>query len=1018
MKNLKMTMFITAVCMAGTVFSDLNISVESGERTLTSSDVAELGSAENLVKTGAGRLVIDSAIFPSGWTGAVKVDGGYLRVAHVGGLGPAGAKGAVVASGATIEFDGSALGTESLTCSKVAFQGTGADGVSAVRTVNANWEHKNMHWTLTGDATWGGASSKGELFRSGGSASINMNGHKLTVRGNKISNNIYFYTQVANLIVNPGDIDVVDSPYFVTESTLFPGGPEHTLTFRNSCSWRITNNNKDQMTWKMVIEEGVAISWAAADWVTKYPNGTSRGWSGPIEIKSGARLSWSPGKNGSNPDEKIACTISGPISGDGEMALANNYLILDNKDNSIANILNYQGHLIATSLSAVLPSFTNGTFIGRYCNETGTRIMLAESEMGAVCDGAIQYYLTNYPAAYKYRGNDGSHSNPNIHIDFGAGYEISTRLDVAGTRYLIGAAYPRVATFTVGDGGVLDGGETAPSGQGILLGFDPLGGSFTARGILRLNEGGIISNRVASLDNVSTAEAPYSHGTFVINGGDYWYNDSSWQYGMVGHQIGGSVLMKSGTWRSNNWTCFGHGRNGYGAFEMLGGTFNHTANGAVGIGSYGGKAHMYIGGDASAKFCRVDTGFTVWAGSESSCGAYGVFTVDGNAEVDLVESNFGAASNSTTIVNLNGGLLKADDNIFDEKRISSLRDTNANASQEDFPVADNDVYLNFNGGAIQLPYYFNNMKGASLNEVTVFENGANILLSAKNGGSGGGTLYKAFKAPTGKGVGTIPVPEVGAWEFSGSPLVVIEGDGWGASAFAQFDDKQGLVTNIVVTSPGCGYTWAKATLYRGGPTNDTEIVLDDYLVDNDRSGGMRVFGKGLLRHATRHTYEGPTIVEGDVATTNEYWNSSDYPAKSPLVMAGGVCRFGKNGFDNLASMNLTGLSGFGRVEAKDLTVSSLVFDAADIVAGKKLELALQGKLILGENTIIKIKNAALIADDQNSRFQLLTAANGITWTGRPTIDSDGVLPENWRAVVSNGGIRFGFYKKATMIVVR
>ena len=1018
MQQFKLIVLAVAAGMVGPAFSEVTVSVESGERRLSASDISALGSSEDLVKTGAGRLVIDSALFPAGWTGAVKVHGGYLRVAHVGGLGPAGAKGAVVASGATIEFDGSALGTESLTCPKVAFQGTGADGVSAVRTVNANWEHKNMHWTLTGDATWGGASSKGELFRSGGSASIDMNGHKLTVRGNGTKNSIYFYTQVEKLIKNPGDIDVMDGVYFVTENMLFPGGSGHTLTFKDSCSWRITNNNKDQMTWKMVIEEGVVISWAAADWVTKYPNGTSRGWSGPIEIKSGARLSWSPGKNGSNPDEKIACTISGPISGDGEMALINNYLILDNKDNSIANILNYQGHLIATSLSAVLPSFTNGTFIGRYCNETGTRIMLAESEMGAVCDGAIQYYLTNYPAAYKYRYNDGSHSNPNIHIDFGAGYEISTRLDVAGTRYLIGAAYPRVATFTVGDGGVLDGGETAPSGQGILLGFDPLGGSFTARGILRLNEGGIISNRVASLDNVSTAEAPYSHGTFVINGGDYWYNDSSWQYGMVGHQIGGSVLMKSGTWRSNNWTCFGHGRNGYGAFEMLGGTFNHTANGAVGIGSYGGKAHMYIGGDASAKFCRVDTGFTVWAGSESSCGAYGVFTVDGNAEVDLAESNFGAASNSTTIVNLNGGLLKADDNIFDEKRISSLRDTNASASQADFPVADNDVYLNFNGGAIQLPYYFNNMKGASLNEVTVFENGANILLSAKNGGSGGGTLYKAFKAPTGKGVGTIPVPEVGAWEFSGSPLVVIEGDGWGASAFAQFDDEQGLVTNIVVTSPGCGYTWAKATLYRGGPTNDTEIVLDDYLVDNSKSGGMRVYGKGRLRHAVTHTYEGPTVVEGDAATTNEYWNGSQYPAKSPLRMAGGVCRFGMNGFANLASMNLTGLSGFGRVEAKDLTVSSLVFDAADILAGKKLELALQGKLILGENTIIKIKNAALIAEDQNSRFQLLTAANGITWTGRPTIDSDGVLPENWRAVVSNGGIRFGFYKKATMIVVR
>ena len=136
-------------------------------------------------------------------------------------------------------------------------------------------------------------------------------------------------------------------------------------------------------------------------------------------------------------------------------------------------------------------------------------------------------------------------------------------------------------------------------------------------------------------------------------------------------------------------------------------------------------------------------------------------------------------------------------------------------------------------------------------------------------------------------------------------------------------------------------------------------------------------------------------------------------------MAGGVCRFGMNGFSSaLASMTLTGLSGFGKVEANSVTVSNLVFDAADLVFGRKLELALQGKLILGENTTIKIKNAELIADDQVSRFQLLTAANGITWTARPRIESDGALNEKWRAFVSGGGVRIGFSKTATIITVR
>ena len=152
-------MAISAVTCCCAVAADVTITVNAGDpdKTLEASDIAGLGASDNLVKEGGGRLIIDSAVFGASWSGAVGVSNGYLRVAHVDALGPAGAKGAVVANGATIEFDGTALNNADLTCAKVAFEGEGADGESAIRVVGANWGHKNMAWTLTGPATWGGA---------------------------------------------------------------------------------------------------------------------------------------------------------------------------------------------------------------------------------------------------------------------------------------------------------------------------------------------------------------------------------------------------------------------------------------------------------------------------------------------------------------------------------------------------------------------------------------------------------------------------------------------------------------------------------------------------------------------------------------------------------------------------------------------------------------------------------------------------------------------------------------------
>lgn len=1022
---------LCALCaLGGIAVADVTVTVDEGDadRTLSAADVAGLGAADNLVKKGRGRLVISGGLFDASWSGAVKVDEGYLRVAHTGALGSAAARGAIVANGATLEIDGAALSDSDLLCGKIEFEGSGVDGESAVRVIGGNWTHKNVSWKLSGDATWGGASSKSEVFATGGSQSIDMNGHTLTLCGNGVMNSIHFYTSMPNLIVNPGSMVIDKGLYFVTENTSFPGGDEHSLTFKSSCQWRIANNARSVMTWRLAIEEGVSVQWACSTWADKWPK-AERGWSGPVEIAKGATLAWHPGTDGSNPGGTLACTISGIVSGEGTIRCRDNYLVLDNPGNTIMNINNYQGCLYATSVSAVMPSFTNGTFTSSYLSSAdGLGTFITVSPSGKDDAAAVMYYHAHYPAAFRAKESAG---DPRISLimDESAsnGFAVGSYTLLEKTCYMIGSPYPEVARLTVEDGGVLDLGKpmSVNGAHGILLGRNSTNNTVASRGILRLENGGIISNGVYSVDDstFSSGDSIYSQGTFVIDGGDYWveYASGYWPYGMVGDHIGGCVLMRDGRWRSNNWVCFGHTSTGCATFDMTGGLFDHTANGGVGIGSHGGKAHMYIGGNAEAKFLRIDMPFIVWGQAGNTANARSALTIDGNAAVSMSNLNLGCGSNSVSIINLNGGVMLSPASLLNGAAITSSTQIQNNMAS--FRVADNRVYLNFNGGTLQFQGAGSEMAGNRITRMTVFGGGANFDLSLPSGGSGGGTLRKAFKSPTGKGVRAIPVPDVGAWEFTASPLIEIEGDGWGASAFAQFDENAGLITNIVVTSPGCDYTWAKAILRRGGRTQDTEIAITDCLADNDRSGGVRYCGDGTLTIASNaeqeSDYRGATTISS--GATVQYWSAGwHYPTNSPLVMDGGVCRFGNGGLtsDKLASVKLVGLSGFGTVHAAAVQTAALGFDAAEFIAGKTLDLALSGNIEIESGATVKIGNAELLAKRRTERFTILTTTGTIKCNGALKLDSDGALDDGWRIFVSDKRLRIGYGRLGTVVVVR
>ena len=70
--------------------------------------------------------------------------------------------------------------------------------------------------------------------------------------------------------------------------------------------------------------------------------------------------------------------------------------------------------------------------------------------------------------------------------------------------------------------------------------------------------------------------------------------------------------------------------------------------------------------------------------------------------------------------------------------------------------------------------------------------------------------------------------------YFGAPDVIITGDGVGATAFAQVDSSSNIVTNIVVTNKGAGYSSGATSIsivYPGSgaifETNLTELTYNE-----------------------------------------------------------------------------------------------------------------------------------------------------------------------------------------------
>ncbi len=320
----------------------------------------------------------------------------------------------------------------------------------------------------------------------------------------------------------------------------------------------------------------------------------------------------------------------------------------------------------------------------------------------------------------------------------------------------------------------------------------------------------------------------------------------------------------------------GDGNSGYGYYQLTNGTLNANE---VGVGGgNGGNATVGVMDITGGTF--NDAGWiTVGRGGTTSSGVLnvsgrGVINCAGVVGGSKISFNWGSAPGLAVINIFSGGSILGPANpnyVLDLATINNVGTLNVMNLGINGTLAISSVtavntgpisLLNFDGGALQATTdNASFMTSPNITGVFVYPAGATI-----NDAGFSITVSTPLQAPSGFGVGSISLSSVGSG-YIGVPLVLLTGgSGTGATASAQVDFTHGTVTNIVVTSPGNGYTASDVlTVAFVGGGGSGAAANTPVLVANN-SGGLLKTGGGVLTLMGANTFTGGiTIGAGSLA---------------------------------------------------------------------------------------------------------------------------------------------------------
>ncbi len=981
----------------------LTLTVEA-DRTLTADERAALndGGETELVVSGAGVLTMEDL---DSFAGTITVKaGGAIRIRAATGLGRSGAA-TVIEDGATLIVDTPNANDVSLSGRTVTIAGTGRDGAGAVVVTGQGQNFLFDKLVLADDATIGGDKSWGSVRAH---STLDMGGHELTVAASAY----WRFTDVEN----PGDIilrswlDVRDNGTFpesedVHEIRVMATGVLSLYGWPKPCPWRIrfaeptsgsfsihpgdgTSEALNVLAGPVVIDEGVTVKFNYQKnpaWQMTFAGKVSG--AGNIELKMPGTVRFLSGDN----DFTGAVTVSNGgvlyAGADGALPLVNDVVTLPSLSSTarlrlrcrtagspdgwtLAHVNQYLSSAIGSlcvldvpdgetfDLDAPAAAVGDLRATGGDIAFTGSDDARTPTVFGSLA--LRQGTLTLRGGLFSFRDADGKASDVSVGSD-------------------VGVSPVARLSFAPDARGVLQGG--AQDAQALRVGCTP-----GRVGVVEIADGACVTNGFVC-GAVSASEASQMTDGKVAAG--------------VVRQRGGSVVAcgKASVTLSDN--------RGYGSYELLRGSletsypFGIGGRGGLGIfrqdggtcrvGGYsislgqGGTGVVYqAGGTLVCTTLDIQLGETRFTGFQDTFASFANWTIAGTAQTETRNFWGGRHSNLASYLNLiDGGTLYA--NNVHKGETANL--PNGSYVTE---LYNNDFFVNFNGGVFRRRLQDDLFDPEYLpTRVTVYPKGAVFRVDRA---ADVANVHAPLLAPgAGNGVTNIPCPA--RTDYLGAPFVEIVGDGQGATAVALLDADTGAVTNVVVTSPGWGYTEATAVFTGGGCTEVETIAC---ALGDVSGGGLVKRGAGTLKLMAANAWTGATTVEEGTLVQGV---ADAIPVGTALVLQSGAT-LDLNGF----AASFAGVGGAGgKVVGGDLVLSGTFALSARKFIDRETT-AIDGTLDLtGVTRLVLTETDVLTEAALRLRPLSLVSATAIRYPS-PRFEIAGV-PDGWCLVCTPTAIR-------------
>ncbi len=964
------------------------------------------------------------------YTGPTYVNAGVLRPDQNNAFGLATAGTVTIAAGATLDLacDSAVGGTRAADVlnmgpKQFVVSGHGVDGAGAI-VCNGGQQQANAinRVSLAGNTTFGG--SKRWDLRSN-TPVLNLNDNTLFKTGaNEIA--------IIATTVNPGAGHfVVNQGLFRFETTsIFNGSDANTVTVNNSAIFELYKLNPFVPTYSLILNEG---SFFRGSCDANNNNTNINVWAGPVTMNGRAFFN-----GGQSP---CSWTVTGSIGGSGPLVRAGNggtilWLMNDNNTYSAGTIIS-NGVLFA-KYPGSLPGYNTP---GKLTVAGGAALSLHSSDgVAGWTDAQIKdlhdnaLFVTNTsilvldttPASVDFPGNltqpmtltkNGNNTltlsgttsfngpmnlNQGDVVMNGAGNHRVGNVTISNANFLVSNALAThvYATNTIIGNSSVEFGRMTLGGNAAWGTILPIVNTTTptmtignsGRGVFVLQDNAMITNRFVVGANNGGHGAVYQRDNTTFHNWGGQSTDSR-----IGQSGYGYYELSSGTMTNNGFFQVGVGLTGVGILHQSGGFFRQANkyNGQLGI-SRGGTGVVYVTGGKFDSFIGMNVG----EDSENSAWrGFAEFTVDGAGDA-TVAGNLTLAhrTNMFAVVNLNGGLLTANQFAKGTRGVGSIAN------------------LNFDGGtwrARAAGSLFGTGVSA-LDAVYVYAGGATLDTTNLNV-----TANANLLAPGGYGVASITIVPRGG--YIGPPFVTISGGGGtGATAIVNFDSANGTVSGVTMTSPGYGYTTLPTVTLSGGGTNLQTAVTGVTLAPNV-SGGLTKLGSGTLTLTGTNTYGGATTLAAGTLKLN---TALALPAGSTLAFSGGTLDLNGLTLTNLVntSGSLTGgitngtlrtvLSPAGEYLIGTQTYgmslraggSLQAYYVADVAADGACDvLAVQGNINLSTFALQIVDESGL---DRHKQYTILTC----TGTRTGTFASTNLTDSRWKLFYqADGSVRLAFF---------